>query len=159
MLLGYHSVKFGQHTNWIKVTFLDSPGSIDYRYVFGFCRSSGCLLTKICQTTGGLVTCQQSWNHPPPKDHRVVIQNKCRSQLIEILLFGVADFLSSLAVNKGWRLWTTTCHINNEDPCRSSLWGPMRHPGIDRERAQNCAPLTYFLQWASLSSLLQPWID
>ena len=51
MLLGYHSVKFGQQTNWIRVTFLDSLGSIDYRYVFGFCRSSGCLLTKIYKTT------------------------------------------------------------------------------------------------------------
>ena len=63
VLLGYHSVKFGKYTNWKKVTFLDSPGSIDYRYVFGFCRSSGsgCLLTKIYKTTWGWPISCQTW--------------------------------------------------------------------------------------------------
>ena len=29
-------LKFGRSRNWIKVTFLESPGSIEYCYVFGF---------------------------------------------------------------------------------------------------------------------------
>ena len=47
-------LKIGQHTNWIKVTFLDSPGSIEYCYVFGFRRSSGSLLTNFSKTPWGI---------------------------------------------------------------------------------------------------------